>query len=569
MCGILGGNCVEWDYEKGILSMKHRGPDGQRVVKFKNFVLAFARLAIQDLSEKAMQPMFSSNEDVCIVFNGEIYGYQNLKASLIKKGYVFKTTSDTEVILNAYLEYKDRFIDYIDGMFAIAIYDLNTEKIKLFRDRTGIKPLYYYYDGNYFGFASELKGITSMYSNKQFAIDYTAVYDYLSYQYIPEPKSLYKNIYKLRPAHKLVFNVRKRKIESDLSYWKLNINTNQKGNRKKSDVEEEARYLIHKSIKEQLISDVPVGSFLSGGIDSSIVSYEIFKEKPEIECFSMGFQEEKYDETKYAKMLLNQYAIHGNIEYMSKTDFNEIYHLLPQWYDEPFADTTAYANYKISEAAKNKVTVILTGDGGDEVFGGYVRYETIIRYLKKRKYHTEKFSKLYEQLISKNFTYLQETDKLFAEDLLIYGFQNGQLRKFDGKAFAKRWSIDKDYDEQWFFRKHYKKDLPLMTRFQYLDLKTYLPGAILTKVDRTAMQVSLETRVPFLSREIIEFSFGLAEEDRCPGGVLKGLLKNAYKNIIPDEILFRKKKGFTVPPNYYQNRSDYRERFLKELWNLK
>lgn len=568
MCGILGGNCEKWDYKSGIISMKHRGPNGQRVVEFQKFALAFARLSIIDLSEKGMQPMFSDNEDVCIVFNGEIYGYLELRKQLILLGYKFNSKTDTEVIINAYLEFGDGFIDRIDGMFAIAIYDLRIQKIKLFRDRTGIKPLYYFFNGKQFGFASELKGLTNMCKNEKFQIDYTAIYDFLTYTYIPEPKTMYKNVFKLQPAHELIFDIKNNKIISNKKYWDLEVNNERKQCRRKVEIEEQLQFLIKKAVTEQLVSDVSIGSFLSGGIDSSIISYEVYKNNSKLESFSMGFIEKKYDEIEYALKLTERYKMKNNIEYMNKKEFEKIYHNLPDWYDEPFADTTAYANYQISRMAKEKVSVVLTGDGGDEVFGGYTRYQNFVKYFEDRPIHIELFGKIYENFLCQNKTTYKIFEKIIAEDIVIYGSQSGYLRKYQKQVYANEWNINKDYDDFWFFRENYKKNLPLLTRLQYLDLKTYLPGAILTKVDRAAMQTSLETRVPFLSRELIEFSFGLSQEDRCPNGVLKGLLKNAYKNIIPDEILNRKKAGFTVPPQYYRKNKSSQENLLKDLWRI-
>lgn len=211
---------------------------------------------------------------------------------------------------------------------------------------------------------------------------------------------------------------------------------------------------------------------------------------------------------------------------------------------------------------------MLTGDGGDEVFGGYTRYQIFLKYCDDRPIHIENFGKIYENMLCQSNYTNKLFEKLIGEDIVIYGSQSGYLRKYQKQKYANKWNINKDYDDFWFFRENYNKNLPLLTRLQYLDFKTYLPGAILTKVDRAAMQTSLETRVPFLSRELIEFSFGLSEEDRCPNGVLKGLLKNAYKNIIPDEILNRKKAGFTVPPQYYRKNKSSQEKLLKDLWRI-
>ena len=273
MCGILGGNNSRWDYKKGIESMSHRGPDGIRIDSMEDFTLAFARLAIIDLSVNGMQPMFSIDGQVGIVFNGEIYGYQKLKKELEKKGYRFRSTTDTEVILNAYIEWGEKFVTRVDGMFGMAIYDKRDGMIRLFRDRVGIKPLYYYYDGVNFGFSSELKGIVNMCNTVSLQVDYTAVYDYLNYIYIPEPKTYYKNVYKMLPGHRVIFDIKSKRIVKDSDYWKLNVNSNQASERKQSDIVEELKELIKVSVREQMIADVPVGTFLSGGVDSSIITY--------------------------------------------------------------------------------------------------------------------------------------------------------------------------------------------------------------------------------------------------------------------------------------------------------
>ena len=218
MCGILGGNNSVWDYKKGIESMYHRGPDGIKIDHLGDFVLAFSRLAVMDLTMQGMQPMFSYDNQVAVTFNGEIYGFKKLRNFLEKKGYQFRSTSDTEVILNAYLEWGDKFVTKVDGMFGMAIYDKREGTVKLFRDRVGIKPLYYYYDGVNFGFSSELKGIENMCSSISLHIDNTALYDYLNYLYIPEPKTYYKNVYKLLPGHILIFDIATKRIMKNSAY---------------------------------------------------------------------------------------------------------------------------------------------------------------------------------------------------------------------------------------------------------------------------------------------------------------------------------------------------------------
>ncbi len=549
MCGILGGNSRKWNYKDGLNAMYHRGPDAQRIREFDDFTLAFTRLAIMDLSDNGMQPM--TRGDVSIVFNGEIYGFCTLKKKLQKK-YKFESGSDTEVILYAYIEYGDDFIDKIDGMFAIALYDKRRHIVRLYRDRSGIKPLYYYYDGKDFLFASELKALQSCMMDKLTYIDYSAVYDYLFYQYIPEPKTMYKNCYKLPPAYSLIFDIDTAKITTH-KYWKLQVNTREEGKLDSEEMAYRLKSLIEKSVKDQMIADVSVGVFLSGGIDSSIVSYECSRVNPLIKTFTMGFDEIKYNEMSYANILISKYNLNSYSQVMDSSKFTNLRENMIRWYDEPFADTSAYPSYLVSQMARQEVTVVLTGDGGDELFGGYDRYRAYAKIYKNKK---SEFPFL------ANLIHIAHLMDLVDDDLYHTYISDGieEYEPFiflcDKKAaeqLRKKWGLGKDYDPKWFMKKYYKKDLPPITRVRYLDFKTYLPGDVFTKIDRVSMANSLETRVPFLSREIIEFAFSLPQNAICEGDNLKKIMKQAYKGIIPDEILYRKKKGFSVPRSYLRS----------------
>lgn len=563
MCGILGGNHSQWDYKNGIECMAHRGPDGTRVSSLDDFTLAFARLAIIDLSSNGMQPMFSYDNQVGIVFNGEIYGYQKLRKELEKKGHRFYSATDTEVILNAYLEWGERFITRIDGMFGMAIYDKREGVVRLFRDRAGIKPLYYYYDGVNFGFASELKGIVNMCNTVSLQIDRTAIYDYLNYIYIPAPKTYYKNVYKLLPGHRMVFDVKSKRIIKDSAYWKININTNQASERKQSDIIEELRQLIKESVQEQMIADVPVGTFLSGGVDSSIITYEGHRINPGLESFSMGFTQRDYNELQYARKLAERYKINWNTKIFDRDIFREYYGQLRNWYDEPFADTSAFPTYIVSKMAREKVTVVLTGDGGDEVFGGYNRHRAIWEKERKQAPDNELISYLYSKFHKNGLSYF------WMDELTFILRTIGDAPQVRDKELRKELGIPKDYDTFWKFRQYYFKDLPPMTRAQYLDFKTYLPEDVLTKVDRVSMAVSLEARVPLLSKKIIEFSFSLSEEDRLPNGTLKGLLKKAYEEEIEKSILYREKMGFSMPYNFFRDEESLQEQLLRDIWDVR
>ena len=497
MCGILGGNNPDWKYAEAIDCIRHRGPDGKRTEDYAGMNFAFCRLAIQDLSENAMQPMNSPDHKVHIVYNGEIYGYKLLKEELAKK-YLFRTSSDTEVILNAYLEYGEEFVDRIDGIFAMAIYDERIQKVYLYRDRIGVKPLYYYYDGTRFAFASELKVLWKLMDDVSLTIDRLAVYDYLFYQYVPEPKSMYEKVYKLRPATKLVFDVQRKQIIGEERYWELKVNASVSRSRNREDIKEELRELIRQTVQEQLIADVPVGTFLSGGVDSSIITYETSRLKPEVNAFSIGFKEAQYDESKRAAAFCRKKQITLVQQILHNKDIGEIKNRLPEWYDEPFGDTSAYPTYLVSKLARTKCTVVLTGDGGE---------------------------KLNREDICMQYAYAAST----VEDFRI------------------RWGIPDGYNPYWHYEQYYEEELPIITRMRFLDLMTYLPEDILTKVDRVSMAVSLEARVPFLARRIVEFAFSLSQEECLSGNELKGCLKDAYRGIVPDEVLYGIKMGFGVP----------------------
>lgn len=548
MCGILGGNVQKWDYEKGIASIVHRGPNGQKVERYHGFTLGFCRLSIRDLSMAAMQPMSNAEKNVHIIYNGEIYGYEKLKLNLQKK-YRFQTTSDTEVILYAYLEYGETFVDKIDGIFAIAIYDERIQKIYLFRDRVGVKPLYYIYQGNKFGFASELKALEHTANDFLFKVDNTAIYDYLFYGYIPEPKSVYKSVYKLPPASMLVYDVSIKRVLKLEKYWNLNVNASIDRKRKKEDVSEEIRYLLQRTVKNQLMADVPVGTFLSGGIDSSIITYEASRINPQIRAFSIGFCEKEYDESEIARRFCKEKDVVMRRKKLCVSDIGKVRRMIRGWYDEPFADTSAYPNYLVSKFASSEVTVVLTGDGGDEVFGGYSRHA--------------RFNNAY-----KNASLVPTSRRL--------EWERGEIRQGLGVAdidyyreYADRLDIPKDYDPYESLYRYDIPELPPFMRMRYLDFNTYLPGDILTKVDRVSMAVSLEARVPFLNRDIIEFAFSLSEEECNSANELKACLKEAYDGLIPDEILHGQKKGFGVPKSYLWREKKAESIFagiLREHW---
>ena len=564
MCGICGGNVPDKNYEKALHTIRHRGPDDSRVSRFSNITLGFCRLSIIDLSDAAMQPMASADGKIHVVFNGEIYGYKKIRKKLQKeRKYFFRTQSDTEVILAMYQIYGERFINYIDGMFAIVIYDERKAKLYLYRDRAGIKPLYYFISGARFLFASELKAIRSLLRTEEVRTDKSALYDYFSYGYVPEPKSIYKNIYKLEPAHCLVYDVPTSRIEKYYEYWKLNVNESKKGRRTREDIQEEYRYLVNKSVKEQLISDVPAGIFYSGGVDSSIIAWEALRCNSEAESYSTGFEAKGYSEAPYIKRYAEQIGITNYLDILGMEDFSEeLYDAFPRWFDEPYDDLTALPTYLLSRHAAGEVKVALSGDGNDELFGGYTTHASYYEWEKNG------IRNRFQYGIEKNITGKEVKD--LASGLLFYAASYGCVPDRQRKMNKKRLGLPEEYDEYWFFRKAWNTALPTYSRIRFADFKTYLLGDILPKTDRSSMAVSLEVRVPFLSKELMEFAFSLAAEECNPLGKMKGMVKEAYRGILSDELLDRKKHGFTVPHSYVRStrsrRAEYRYNIFRDFW---
>ncbi|HML34174.1 asparagine synthase (glutamine-hydrolyzing) [Sporomusa sphaeroides] len=549
MCGIWGvlaRNSYDISIAKQALNLLyHRGPDQYGEWYDSKVYLGHRRLSILDTSENGKQPMMAN--DVVITVNGEIYNFRTLKKELIKNNF-FKSDSDSEVVLHGYHEWGiDELVKRIDGMYAICIYDLRKQKIYLIRDRVGIKPLYFGDNGNQVVWSSELQSIVEYYGEDQLSIDYTAIYDYLTYLYIPAPKTMYKNIYKLKPAHYVEIDLNSLKYES-YQYWKLET--------KEIKIEvNEAAYqlykLIDKSVDEQLMSDVPIGFFLSGGLDSSVVVATASNKIKHLVANTIGFNDKEHDEIQYAKIVADKFQADHNVEVLNSINVSDNIHKMKEWYIEPFADTSAFPSYLVSEYTRKSCTVALTGDGGDEVFGGYNWYK---KFEKIKKIQTLPFPLSLNSIknLKRKYTsfhkYLNKLEYFsLTDDLELYARLMGGLIKHEKQDYKKSWGIDDFYDDYWYFRQHYKTDIGGLKRLQYLDFHTYLPDDILTKVDRVSMRVSLEARVPLLSKEIIEYMFSLPNEIIYHNGELKGLLKYAYKDILPQKIINRDKRGFSIP----------------------
>lgn len=574
MCGIFGfTNFKKNNLEKAraaLHTLQHRGPDQWNDYYDENTYMGHQRLSILDLSEHGKQPMVSSDGNVIVTVNGEIYNFYELKQELISK-YKFASTSDSEVLLYGYIEWGiDKLLEKIDGMYAFSIYNVLDETIYLVRDRVGIKPVYYSTISSQFSWSSELKALEKYHD--ALIQDNTALYDFLTYRYIPTPKTMYENVFKLEPAHYLKINV-VNNTYSKHQYWNLQPKVK---NITMTEAKTEVNRLVKRSISEQMVSDVPVGFFLSGGMDSSVVVSLAENKNDSINTFSIGFSDKNHDETHYADLIVDRYKTNHKKKILNESQVKKLFPKIRQWFDEPFGDNSCFPTYMVSAYAKKNVSVVLTGDGGDEVFGGYNWYKAFERY-KNYNLKSLKFIRPFLQKVKGCNNILgkvaRKAEYFLLDDLELYSKLMGGLIKEEKQYYRKLFNIKDDYDDYWYFRKYYKEDLSLFTRLQYLDFNTFLPDDVLTKVDRVSMSVSLECRVPFLSKDILEFSFSLPEDVRLYRGELKGLMKESFKNYLPDEIIYRKKKGFSIPLHTWKKSilgdvKTQQEKILKDLYEV-
>jgi asparagine synthase (glutamine-hydrolysing) len=553
MCGIFGVSSIQRnEIEKAhtaLHTLTHRGPDGWHFKHQNNVYLGHRRLSILDLSENGQQPMVK--DGVYLTVNGEIYNFKSLNEELIKNHDVkFKSSSDSEALLHGYIHWGiEKLLDKIEGMFSFCIYDSNRGEIFLARDHVGIKPLYYGFIDGKLSWGSELKALESFYGEGDLNIDYTAVYDFLTYMYVPSPKSLYKHIFKLPPAHYVSYNLETKEIVKK-RYWQVQPNRHITH---KEEAYNLVKNTIEQSVKSHLVSDVPVGSFLSGGVDSSIVSYEASKCLKELNTCSIGFDDMKVDESKFAKAVATVIGANHKTEIMNHDFVNKKFHLLKDMFDEPFADTSAFPTYAVSRLASENMTVVLTGDGGDELYGGYNHYMQWYQRLTRKLGFLAPVRPLISWIKNKNlgaFSRFARKAEIFAifcplerRVRLVGGFLRSDKVK---KDFRKKHNIPNSYDELWHVREYYRKDLPYKSRGMFLDFHTSMTDDILCKVDRASMAHSIETRVPLLSKAVIDAAWQLDEKFLFEDGELKSILKKLYEGVLPKECLYRHKQGFSL-----------------------
>jgi len=560
MCGIAGftqfnhqfGN--EQTLEKMGNAILHRGPDAGGVYLKDKIGFCHRRLSIIDLSESGNQPMVSHDGRYIIVFNGEIYNFLSLRKELEKQNYPFKTHTDTEVLLALYEQMGKDVLDKINGMFAFAIWDTTKQTLFIARDRIGKKPLYYYKKDNDIVFASELKAMLTLPEiPRNIRID--AVYDFFAYQYIPDPKTIFENIYKLEPGHYL--EISKNSFKKT-KYWDISFSKQSKHS--EIQIKEELQQLLNECTKKRMISDVPLGAFLSGGVDSSgIVAMMTKNSESKVTTCSIGFDSEQFNETEFAKVVADQYHTnhHELTEHQHVKDGLE---KIVSFFDEPFADPSLVPTFYVSELARQKVTVAIAGDGGDEVFAGYTKYttdniENNLRKLFPKIIRTTLLPTFASLLGKINNTYCKKGSSLLKslslDPAMGFYISNSQItdnlwqRITTDETKNKLGSyhpsqISTDYYGQCDGKDHLSKIL-------YTDMKTYLPGGILVKADRMSMANSLEVRAPILDYKLIEFAATLPSSLKYNKGEKKYILKEAFKEFLPDDILYRKKMGFEIP----------------------
>ncbi|NVJ98133.1 MAG: amidotransferase 1, exosortase A system-associated [Alphaproteobacteria bacterium] len=561
MCGITGvllssGKPVNQDALRRMNTrLAHRGPDADGFFWGQGVALGHRRLSIIDVAG-GVQPMLSDDEGVVLTFNGEIYNFQYLRRELEGLGYSFRTNSDTEVLITAYLAWGRDCVTRLRGMFAFAIWDNRTGELFVARDRLGIKPVYYCSlpDGTFL-FASEMKALLT-YPGVGRSLRLDALEDYLALGYVPDPKSILQNIHKLPPACTITVNQSTGK--QDLGrYWNVDVVTPPL----REEDPEELLERLEEAVKLRMIADVPLGAFLSGGVDSStIVGLMSRNSSQPVETCSVGSDMPDFDESGHAQLVADHFGTHHRLRLVSAHD-SDLIDTMPDLYDEPFGDMSALPTYRVCALARETVTVALSGDGGDELFGGYRRYkfhmmEERMRSalpLGVRRAFFGPLSRIYPKMDwAPQYVRAKSTFEALARTSAEAYFQSvskmpdrDRLRLHTDKM-RKHLAGYHPHDRFKELAQEAEGAHPLSI-VQYIDMHTYLPGDILTKVDRASMAHSLEVRVPILDHKFVEWGLRLSPDSRIVDGSGKAVMKQAVRGLIPDEIIDRPKKGFNIP----------------------
>lgn len=554
MCGIFGvvnfSGVVPYsdnDIKSACNKIYHRGPDESGYYNAPGVILCHRRLSIIDISG-GKQPMTTDDGRYTLTYNGEIYNYSSIRDNLVSKGYSFSTSSDTEVFLNAFVEYGTECFSLFNGMFAIAIWDMHENSLLIAKDRMGKKPLYYTIQDDTVIFSSELKSIYALDENK--SIDYKALQDYFTFGYIPTPRTIYNNIFKLEPASYALFTKDSFKKSS---YWDVKFTTDESISY--VNARQNVESLLDQAVERRLVSDVPFGAFLSGGIDSSVVVSMMQKHLSfPVKTFSIGFDVAKYNELDDARKI-SKYIGTEHTEFVLESNCTDIVHEFTTYYDEPFGDSSSLPTYFVSKLAKDHVKMVLTGDGGDEIFGGYKRYsrQLINNAVSRFLPCPDAVSRLLNSTPSKK---IQKLGGAITRACSQYPYNYLKEVALSSTSMARNLitQYEINYDS-------YESMAPLFTSqgdnlnsIYYGDIKSYMLDDILVKVDRMSMANSIEVRSPFLDVDLIEYSSKLPV--RYKTSVRKGklLLRDIASNYVPNDIVNNKKKGFAIPLKEWFNK---------------
>ncbi|WP_019594995.1 XrtA/PEP-CTERM system amidotransferase [Thioalkalivibrio sp. ALM2T] len=536
----------------------HRGPDEGGVHLEPGVGLAHRRLSIIDLSG-GQQPLFNEDETVVVTYNGEIYNFPELTAELQQAGHRFRSHCDTEVIVHAWEEWGEACVQRFRGMFAFAVWDRNRDTLFLARDRLGVKPLYYsaLADGHLI-FGSELKALMA-HPGMPRRMDPHAVEDYFAFGYVPEPRSIFRGVHKLPPGHTLTVRRGQGNLSEPSEYWDIPFGDS--GVADAATAAEELTARLREAVDVRMVAEVPLGAFLSGGVDSSaVVAMMAGLSDDPVRTSSIGFADPAYDESRYARMVAERYHTDHRTQEVDPDDF-ALLDRLSGLYDEPFADSSALPTYRVCEQARQQVVVALSGDGGDENLAGYRRYR---HHLAEERLRAPLPLGLRRAVFGTLARWYPKADwaprplraratfQALARDSVEGYFQGVSILRDDLRAHlfspVFRRSLQ-GYSAVEVLRRHAARaptEHPL-SLVQYLDMKTYLPGDILTKVDRASMAHSLEVRVPLLDHQLVEWTSGLPPDLKLRGTEGKYVLKKAMEPYLPEEILYRRKKGFAVP----------------------
>lgn len=546
MCGIAGLFQADQplradDFTRMRDSLAHRGPDDAHSELFENAHLALGhrRLSFLDLSPAGRQPLSNEDQSVWIVFNGEIYNYLELRGELQASGHTFHTRTDTEVIVHGYEEWGQAVLGRLKGMFAFGLLDLNRKRIWLARDRFGIKPLYYTCQPGLFAFASELKSFVASDLFKM-ELDISSVADYLAYRYVPSPKTIWKGFSKLPPAHSLTYEYKTGRMEMN-EYWKIPFAENDTPSRK---LVANFGTTLADSISLHARSDVPVGSFLSGGYDSSAIVQYLAGSGHRPETFSIGFEGWPESEHQYAAKVAETFGVPLHHELADETSL-DLLEIMSDVYDEPIADISIIPTWLVSRMAARNVKAVMSGEGADELLGGYWWQKKIVGMQLEQNW----MARFIQKFRKPGF----DTVEYYADAMAMGRFDQREMQR----AFEPAMHQYLPEDPDWFYRRHFNRRLSPLKSIQQMDIKCFMGELVLVKIDRASMAHSLEVRVPFLDHDLFQQVLGSKASSYFRSDVTKYLLHENIRDKMPDLILNRSKQGFVGPLDFYEDMARY------------